>query len=230
MEKAKDMIEGIPILRWGETSDKIVLAFHGDQSHKEDTVIQLLAEAAVPKGYQVWSFDLPEHGERKGQPYALNPPNVVADVEKILFKHQQAQQITLFGCSIGAYFAMLAGQAKNIQQSLFLSPIVDMRELIENILDWSRLTPADLRREKRIKTPFNTLAWEYYCYVVEHPIQWTVSTKILYGGKDQLTSRKTIEKFARPSMIDLTIFETGEHFFHTPTQLSFYQQWLTSNL
>lgn len=33
--------------------------------NKEDTVIQILAEEALQKGYQVLSFDLPKHGEGK---------------------------------------------------------------------------------------------------------------------------------------------------------------------
>ncbi len=34
-------------------------------SNKEDTVIQKLAEEANQKGYQVLSFDLPEHGRKE---------------------------------------------------------------------------------------------------------------------------------------------------------------------
>ena len=34
-------------------------------SNKEDAVIQILAEEADRKGYQVLSFDLPERGEKK---------------------------------------------------------------------------------------------------------------------------------------------------------------------
>lgn len=44
---------------------KIFIAVHGNMSNKEDAVIQILAEEADRKGYQVLSFDLPEHGERK---------------------------------------------------------------------------------------------------------------------------------------------------------------------
>ena len=231
MKLKRKMIQGVPVLCWGEASKKVILAFHGDQSHKEDPVIQLLAEDATKKGYQVWSFDLPEHGERQGQPDTLNPQNVVADANKLFVElEQQAESISLFGCSIGAYFGMLACQNREIDQSFFLSPIVDMRELIENMLRWSQLTPEDLRREKRIETPIKTLEWAYYAYVVEHPIKWQVPTKILYGGKDNLTSRATIEAFSGADNRSLTLFEAGEHFFHTPEQLKVYQEWLDRNL
>ncbi|MGG5372769.1 alpha/beta hydrolase [Enterococcus sp. AZ196] len=224
-------IQGIPVIRWGEPSKKILLAFHGDQSHKEDTVIRLLAETATKKGYQVWSFDLPEHGERKEEDYELTPQNVVADAQHLLFElEKQAESISLFGCSMGAYFGMLVCQNRKIDQGFFLSPIVDMQELIENMLLWSQRTPADLKREKRIETPVKTVEWDYYSYVVEHPIKWDIPTNILYGGKDNLTSRATIETFSEAAQSLLTVFEQGEHFFHTAEQLAFYQKWLEANL
>ncbi len=112
----------------------------------------MLAETATQNGYQVWSFDLPEHGDRKGVDYALNPQNVAADVNKILHElEEQTKTFSLFGCSIGAYFGMLACQNKPIEHSLFLSPIVDMQELIENMLLWSGLTKADLQRKRLSK-------------------------------------------------------------------------------
>ena len=231
MNQEQKNIQNIPIVCWGELYDRIILAFHGDQSHKEDTVIQLLAEIATQKGYQVWSFDLPEHGERKGHDYALNPQNVVVDVNKILLElGKHTTRLSLFGCSIGAYFGLLACQNRPIEQSLFLSPIIDMQELIENMLLWSGLTKADLQREKIIETSIKTLEWDYYKYVVEHPINWTPPTKILYGGNDNLTSRATIETFSEAPKRSLTVFEEGEHFFHTSKQLQVYQEWLEKSL
>ena len=55
----------IPAIIWGPPSQHMVLAVHGNMSHKADTVIELLAGKAVARGYQVLSFDLPEHGDRK---------------------------------------------------------------------------------------------------------------------------------------------------------------------
>ncbi len=47
----------IPAVLWGNPSDKCFVAVHGDQSNKEDTVIQLFAEIVTAQGYQVLSFD-----------------------------------------------------------------------------------------------------------------------------------------------------------------------------
>ena len=65
MKIEKHRIDYIPAILWGENSGKVLIAVHGNMSHKEDEVIRILAEKMVPKGYQVLSFDLPEHGERK---------------------------------------------------------------------------------------------------------------------------------------------------------------------
>ena len=58
-------INNIPSIIWGERSNKVLIAVHGNMSNKEDEVIKILAEKVVFKGYQLLSFDLPEHGERK---------------------------------------------------------------------------------------------------------------------------------------------------------------------
>ena len=58
-------INNIPSIIWGEKSNKVFIAVHGNMSNKEDEVIKILAEKLVSKGYQLLSFDLPEHGERK---------------------------------------------------------------------------------------------------------------------------------------------------------------------
>ena len=64
----------IPAIIWGPPSQHLVLAVHGNMSHKADTVIELLAGNAVPRGYQVLSFDLPEHGDRKTDPTGIWKP------------------------------------------------------------------------------------------------------------------------------------------------------------
>ena len=44
---------GIPALVWGPPGDGAVVAVHGNLSHKADTPIQLLAEAASARALQV---------------------------------------------------------------------------------------------------------------------------------------------------------------------------------
>ena len=65
MKIEKIKINNIPSIVWGEKSSKVFIAIHGNMSNKEDEVIKILAKEVVSKGYQLLSFDLPEHGERK---------------------------------------------------------------------------------------------------------------------------------------------------------------------
>ena len=85
----------------------------------------------------------------------------------------------------------------------------------------------DLQKQKEIPTSFGeTLSWDYLCYVREHPVTWTVSTYILYGEKDNLTSYETISKFADRIGATLTVMENGEHWFHTKEQMDFLSDWI----
>ena len=49
---------------------------------------------------------------------------------------------------------------------------------------YAQVTPEQLEQQKEIVTPFKTLYWDYYQYVVEHPVAWDKKTALLYGAKD----------------------------------------------
>ena len=49
-----------------------------------DVVIEILAEEAFQKGYQVLSFDLPEHGERKSDNTPCKVQFCVSDLSVIM--------------------------------------------------------------------------------------------------------------------------------------------------
>ncbi len=62
MNIEKNKINNIPSMIWGEKCNRVFIAVHGNMSNKEDEVIKIFAEKVISKGYQVLSFDLPEHG------------------------------------------------------------------------------------------------------------------------------------------------------------------------
>ena len=76
MNLRKIRIDGIPVILWGEPSDKIIIAAHGSHSSKIDDCIWILAEEATAKGYQVLSFDLPQHGKEYMKQILLCQTNV----------------------------------------------------------------------------------------------------------------------------------------------------------
>ena len=227
MERQAVKIKNIPAILWGPASDFLYIAVHGDQSHKEDDAIVIFAEEAVYKGYQVLSFDLPEHGARKEEPRLCKVQNCVADLHAVMeYAHTLSDRISLFGCSIGAYFSMLAYREEPIRQTLFLSPVVDMKRIIQNMMTWFDVSEERLEKEQEIATPVKTLYWDYYQYVLAHPVQWDKPTALLYGEKDNLCEIGYVKAFADHAHADLMIMEDGEHFFHTEEQLAYLRRWL----
>ena len=78
-------INNIPSTLWGNKSNKVFIAIHGNLSNKEDIPIQILADIVTQFGYQVLSFDLPEHGERiNNHDYLCNVQNCVNDLKVIM--------------------------------------------------------------------------------------------------------------------------------------------------
>ena len=199
-------------------------------SNKEDKVIKILAEKVINKGYQVLSFDLPEHGERKkDNNYLCKVQNCINDLEQVIeYAKLNYEEINIWACSMGAYFSLLAYKDEKIKQCVFLSPVVNMKFIIDNMMLWSNTTEEKLKEKQEIKTDFGqTLYWDYYKYVKDNPItNLNKKTYILYGDKDNMQDRAIIERFVKDFNCNLTIMENGEHYFHTEEQLNYYKNWL----
>ncbi len=140
---------------------------------------------------------------------------------------KEYESVTVIANSIGAFFAMSSLYNRQIEKAFFISPIVDMEKLITDMMMWASVTEEDLRTKKEIETDFGeTLSWDYYCYVKEHPIIWTIPTHILYGDNDNMTSYETMSKFSDQIKATLTIMKNGEHWFHTEEQMNFLDNWM----
>ena len=114
-------------------------------------------------------------------------------------------------------------------RACFISPVVDMESLIGNMMQWANVTEQELAQRGEVPTDFGeTLSWRYLRYVRQHPIAWNVPTRILYGEHDNLTSLETVSAFARRHHANLAVMPGGEHWFHTPEQMRFLDQWLLS--
>jgi pimeloyl-ACP methyl ester carboxylesterase len=224
----------IPAVLWGGPAEKLIIEIHGNLSNKEDTVISEMARKAVKKGCRALSFDLPMHGDRANEDFECNPENCVGDLMAV---YQYARSITtdisLFACSMGAYFSLLAYHDLALRQALFLSPVVDMEHIIRNMMENAGVTEDRLKADKKILVPGGpALDWDYFSYVRTHPVtfDWKTPTAILYGSDDFLTSREEITSFAAGIHADLQILEHGEHFFHTEEQLGVFSEWADDHL
>ncbi|MGG4196494.1 alpha/beta hydrolase [Paenibacillus jamilae] len=226
-------IENIPAILWGDKTDKLFVVVHGNMSNKADDSIIVFAEEATAAGYQVLSFDLPQHGDRKDEPYLCNVQNCVQDLNTIMtYAKSLSNHISLFACSMGAYFSLLAYSHEPLKQCLFLSPVVNMERIINNMMTWFNVSESRLKIEKEIATPIGqTLYWDYYCYVKEHPIvAWNIPTSILYGSEDNVCEFDVVSEFNKRFNCNLQVMENGEHYFHTEEQLQVFRQWLKKHI
>lgn len=142
-------------------------------------------------------------------------------------QRRRCDRIRLIANSIGAFFAMSAPDETPVDRAYFISPVVDMENLIGNMMKWAHVTEGELEKKREIPTDFGeTLSWDYLCYVRAHPISWNVPTQILYGEHDNLTSMETVSAFARQHHAKLTVMPGGEHWFHTEEQMRFLDEWI----
>ena len=144
-------------------------------------------------------------------------------------QRKQCDRLTLAANSIGAFFSMSSLDETLIDRAYFISPVVDMKNLIENIMLWTGVSERELAEKQEIPTQFGeTLSWAYLTYVREHPVLWQVPTRILYGAHDNLTSLETIRAFAEKTGAELTVMPDGEYWFHTEWQMQFLDQWIVT--
>ncbi len=230
MIKEKIYIESIPAIVWGEKSNKAYIFVHGKMSNKESA--EAFAAIAAIKGYQTISFDLPEHGERSDQEYKCNIMNGITNLTQIAdYVFSKWEIVSLFGCSLGAFFSLHAYRDKNFENCLFQSPILNMEYLIQQMFIWFNISEEQLRKQGEIPTPVDTMSWLYYMYVKEHPIdKWAAPTHILYGAKDNLQSYKVIDDFASKFNCHLTVSENSEHPFMDESDKIIVETWMNDSI
>ena len=217
-------IDSVPAVLYGEPAEQGYIFLHGQMGCKEEA--EAFARVACPRGYQVLAIDLPGHGERRDRGEELLPWTAVPDIQAALdWAGCRWKSVSLRVNSIGAYFAMLAFGAPD--RVLMVSPVLDLEGLILTMMDWAGVTEGQLQEQGRIPTSFGqTLSWKYLCWVREHSIyHWTCPIRILYGSRDNLTSRRTIDEFMGKHHARLTVMEGGEHWFHTTEQLAVLRKW-----
>ena len=219
----------IPAVIWGEPSDRLYVFVHGKMGSKESA--ESFARIAVREGYQTLSFDLAQHGERKDSALldvfsGIRDLNTVADYAFSHWGH-----VSLYACSLGAYFSLQAYADRHFEKALFQSPIVDMAYLVAQMMQWFSVTPDELKAKGVIDTPIDPLRWDYCQYIQAHPVvKWPFPTAILYAGKDYMQSREVMEAFSQRFHCHLTVSEDSEHPFMAEGDAEKVEAWLTENI
>lgn len=175
---------------------------------------------------------MPEHGERNDSNYRCDIWSGKNDLTSIAnFIFSKWNDVSLFACSLGAYFSLNTYADKPFKKCLFQSPMIDMEYMIRQMFKWYDVTEERLCIEKEILTPFDTLRWDYFQYVLEHPTNtWKIPTSILYGAKDNLQSIQIIQTFANRHNCKLSISENSEHSFMEVNDIEIVANWLDVNI
>ena len=71
-------------------------------------------------------------------------------------------KLTLVANSIGAFLSLSSLNEKLVDTAYFISPVVDMEQLICNMMQWADVSEAELAEKLEIPTTFGeTLSWKY---------------------------------------------------------------------
>lgn len=225
MEKL--VIGGVPAVLYGERSERILVYLHGKMGRKEE------AAALVPlfcaKGYQVLALDLPEHGERaSGADKKECLPWVVIPewTAMLAWVRERYTHISFCAVSMAAWFLMRSFRDERFEHAYFISPIVNMRLVIEDMMHRAGVTASDLGWKQFIPTDEGMLIWDYYAYAAYQPInRWDTPTDILYARGDVLQPQSVIEAFAARFGCQLTVID-GQHWI--PLDTPALQTWMES--
>ena len=222
-------IQNIPCILWGKPAEKIYIHVHGKMSRKENA--KGFAALAEAKGYQTLSFDLPEHGDRK-DPARCDVWNGIRELRLIGdYAFERWQEVSLFACSLGAYFSLQTYGNMPFRKCLFQSPIVDMEYLVWQMMLWFSVSEEGLEAAGEIDTPVDPLRWDYYQYILAHPTNhWPIPTDILYGEKDDLQTQTVMEAFSQKHGCRLTVANHCGHAFMEPGEPEIVENWLSVHI
>ena len=229
MKKQTFNYKSIPSVIWGEESTHVLLVVHGFMSHKEDRFTRKCAEVCDEKGIQVFSFDLPEHGGRNQQEPELTIQQAIIEMKSIMeYLQSKYSKISLGACSLGAYYSLLAYADVPIQNCILLSPVVDLIELTNGMLDNDKKTLDDLRKNPiLVLSDGMVVKLQDYEYLIQHPIiNWNIPTSILYGLHDALIPITSIQSFSLKYNCEVIYSKHSEHYFHTEDDMIQVKNWI----
>lgn len=232
MEKNVIEINNIPVIIWGTLSNEVYVYVHGRHSSKEDALC--VAEVATKKGLQVISFDFPEHGDRKAdnsKRFVIE--NCVNELKEIIkYVNKRWEKINLFASSIGAYFSLVAYFSIEFNKTLFISPVLDLEQVINDMMICCNVDIDKLEQEKEIDTPMGeTLSWEYLQYVKRNKLnKWRGTIKIIIGDNDELTCIEIVRSFKKNFICEVEFIENGKHYNHSEEQNRQIINWIQKNI
>ena len=144
--------------------------------------------------------------------------------------HNKYKSVYVIANSIGAFYTYVYLSEFRINKAFFISPLVNMKEVIEGLLKKHKISMNRFKKEKLIKLDDGqTLSYDFY-QSLSSGDNWKTRTHILYGEKDKLVDHASLFNFVSNHNCSLTVMKNGEHYFHKPGQLKFIKKWINEYL
>ncbi len=225
MKKEEFKIGNTPVVYYGEKTDKLFVFVHGQCGNKYEA--ERFAEIAAETGWQTIAADLPEHGGRTDSAKFV-PWDVIPELRAFLDyarADQNRKRIALRAISVGSWFSLSAFADEKFAGTLLSSPLLNMEAMIEGMMAASGVSEQELEQKGEILTENAVLSWRYLQFARKNRVR-AISpvTDILFGSRDELIPRATIERFARENPCRLTEID-GMHWLHTENELRAMGKW-----
>lgn len=214
-----------PAVLYGEPAERAFLFVHGLCGNKEEA--QRFAAVVNPLGWQALAVDLPGHNGRQDG-VRLVPWEAVPELQNVRnYMKERWRTLGVRAVSLGAWLALQAFAGERVERCLLSSPLLDMEKMICSMMAQAGISEERLRAEGEIPVPGGqTLSWHYLCWAREHPVSSiSPKTALLYGAKDEMSPRSTIDAYCRKFACSLTVAEGATHWFHTPEEMARMSQW-----
>ena len=226
--KREFFIGRAPAVVYGE-SDKVFVFVHGMGGNKYEA--ERFYNVVGRIGYAVLAVDLPRHGNRTDDAEFVAREAVRDLKNTIRYAKNAYKDVSVRATSIGAYFSCVAFRGEKTSKCLFVSPLLNMRRTIADLMAAAGVSEELLRTEKEIPTEFGqTLSWDYLCYARANPVRAVCAdTAILYATGDEVVPRDTVETFARENGCSLTEIDGYEHYLHTDEEIGILEKWEYEN-
>ena len=144
-------------------------------------------------------------------------------LEPICREHGAVQMVAN---SIGAYFAMDALSGWPIERAWFISPVVNMERLITDMMAWAGVTEEELREKRESPPPLARPFPGTISAIQESTPSGGTFHPHFVRGKRYFDFLFHYLGFAEQIHADLTVMKDGEHWFHTPEQMQFLDDWV----
>ncbi len=157
-----------------------------------------------------------------GNPWEVKD-KIIHEFSEISKKYRN---VYLIANSIGAFYAYRYLSSFKIKKAFFISPLVNMRKIIDKMMKKYSITLERFKNEKIIVLENGqAISFDFY-QSLDNVDHWDVKTHILYGQNDKLVDHESIFSFASAHNCSLTILKNGDHYFHTPGQLKCIKKWI----